>query len=63
MESPLPVQNYVATIELTPAPDGGTRIKWSSTFDAKGVPDETAKDAIGGIYDAGLGRITAIFRK
>lgn len=63
LASPLPVNNYVATIELSAAPEGKTLIKWSSTFDAAGAPDDKAKEAIQGIYDAGLAKVAAIFRK
>jgi len=62
LSSPLPVKNYVATIELSAAGEGKTRVKWSSTFDAEGAPDDKAKEAIQGIYDAGLGKLSAIFR-
>ena len=63
LSSPLPVKNYVAAIELSAAGEGKTRIKWSSTFDADGAPDDKAKEAILGIYDAGLGKLAAIFRE
>lgn len=63
LNSPLPVTNYVATIELHPAAAGRTLVKWSSTFDAAGAPDDKAKEAIQGIYDAGLTRLAAIFRE
>ena len=48
-----------------PAAAAGNRtlVKWSSTFDADGAPDEQAKQAILGIYDAGLRRLEAIFRE
>jgi hypothetical protein len=62
-KSPLPVKNYVSVIRLTPAGDGKTLMKWSSTFDASGASDDKAKEAIGGIYDAGLGKVTSNFRK
>ncbi len=62
VNSPLPVKNYVATIELHPAAGGKTLVKWTSTFDAAGAPDAKAKEAIQGIYDAGLTRLAAIFR-
>jgi mxaD protein len=62
LSSPLPVKNYVAAIELTAAGEGKTKVKWSSTFDADGAPDDKAKEAILGIYDAGLGKLSAIFR-
>ena len=62
IESPLPVKNYVATIELSAAPNGRTLIRWHSTFDAQGATDDKAKEAIQGIYDAGLAQAAAIFR-
>lgn len=63
VSSPLPVKHYVATIELVAAAGNTTLVKWSSTFDADGAPDEQAKQAILGIYDAGIGRLQAIFRE
>lgn len=63
IESPLPVKNYVATIELSAAPEGKTLIKWHSTFDALGAPDDKAREAIQSIYDAGLAKVAAIFRQ
>jgi mxaD protein len=63
IKSPLPVQNYEATIEVLAAPEGKTLIKWHSSFDAAGAPDDKAKAAVQGIYDAGLAKIAAIFKK
>jgi mxaD protein len=62
LKSPLPVKNYVATIELSAASGGKTLVKWHSTFDASGAPDDTAKAAVQGIYDAGLGKLATIFK-
>jgi mxaD protein len=63
LQSPLPVKNYVSTIEISPAPDGKTLIRWHSSFDAAGAPDDKAKEAIQEIYDAGLAKVADIFRK
>jgi len=63
LDSPLPVKNYVATIELSAAADGKTVIRWRSTFDAAGAADAKATEAVQGIYDAGLTKIASIFRK
>jgi mxaD protein len=63
VESPLPVKNHVATIELHPAPNGKTLVRWHATFDARGASDAQAREAIEGIYDAGLKQVAAIFRK
>ena len=63
LKSPLPVKNYVATIELTETADGKTLMKWHSTFDPDGATADKAKEAILGIYDAGLAKVAAIFGK
>lgn len=56
VESPLPVANYASTISVA-AKDGGSTITWVGQFDAKGAPDDKAKEVIVGIYDAGLAGI------
>ena len=63
IKSPLPVANYKATITLTPVDEGHTLMKWTSTFDANGVSDEQAASIIGGIYDAGMAKVVANFKK
>ena len=63
VKSPLPVKNYVSTMTVSPTGDGKSLVKWTSTFDANGADDAKAKEVIGGIYDAGLGKATAIFKK
>ncbi|ATU94077.1 SRPBCC family protein [Phyllobacterium zundukense] len=56
INSPLPVENYRATISVS-ADGDGTRVDWKSSFDAKGKSDSEAKDVISGIYKAGLDKI------
>jgi carbon monoxide dehydrogenase subunit G len=51
--SPLPVADYVSTIEVKPAKNGST-VVWTSKFKAKGASDADAKKTIVGIYRAGL---------
>lgn len=62
-ESPLPVSNYESTISVTPAADGKSVVKWSSSFNAKGASDEEASKAISGIYDAGLNNLNKHFNQ
>lgn len=31
----LPVRDYTATVDLEPTPDGGTTVRWRSSFEAK----------------------------
>lgn len=56
LESPLPVANYNSTLSVA-ANGSGSTLTWVGTFDAKGAPDDKAKEVIGGIYDAGLAGI------
>ncbi|WP_439537646.1 SRPBCC family protein [Methyloversatilis sp.] len=63
LSSPLPVKNYVSTLTLSPAGEGKTRVKWSSTFDANGASDEEAKKVISGIYEGGLERAGSTLKK
>lgn len=63
LKSPLPVSNYVSTLTLKPVDEGHTLMKWTSTFDANGVPDDKATEIIGGIYDAGMAKVVANFKK
>lgn len=62
-ESPLPVSNYESTISVTPAADGKSVVKWSSSFNAKGASDEEAVKTITGIYDAGLNSLNKHFNQ
>ena len=59
--SPLPVEHYVSTLSIKANDNGGSVVKWSSNFDAKGATDDKAKEVIAGIYDAGLGRLSGYF--
>lgn len=61
LESVLPVSDYESTIKVEPLGDGACRVSWSGSFSAgKGKDDQTARDTIGGIYDAGLENIVKI---
>ena len=48
------VESYNAWIVVRPAGEG-SRIEWGSTFDAKGVDDETAQKAVEGMYGVLIG--------
>lgn len=52
-ESPLPVEGYESTIKVTPHGKGST-VSWSGHYKAKGAPPAKAKEAIDGIYKAGV---------
>lgn len=53
IEGPLPVKDYQAKISVAATSDGST-ITWSSTFEPDGVPEETAKKIVAGIYVDGF---------
>ena len=59
IESPLPVQNYAATLSVTE--DDGDEIAevgWVAEFDpAEGVEEAKAVEVISGIFDAGIAGI------
>jgi carbon monoxide dehydrogenase subunit G len=59
VESPLPVENYRATISVSVEGDR-TRVDWRGSFDAKGQSDADAKAVISGIYKAGLEQIAKL---
>ncbi len=53
-ESPLPIDNYTATMTVSTNEDGKTVFRWSSSFTAKGVSDEEAKAFVEGFYAGGF---------
>jgi hypothetical protein len=61
VESPLPVKNYSATIEVSEAEGGGCSIEWSSEFEAEGATENDAAKAIEGIYQAGFDNLRKMF--
>lgn len=61
IQGPLPVENYLSTMQLSPVGDSRTRIEWSSEFDAAGISDADAIEAIRGIYKGGIAGLQARF--
>ena len=53
IESPLPVTNYASTLSVV-ATEGGSKVVWSSQFDAANASDHEAIETITGVYNAGL---------
>jgi hypothetical protein len=58
LSGPLPVEDYKSTI-MVEKEGSGSKVTWTGSFKAKGAPDDKAKDAIAGVYDAGLKGIAA----
>ena len=53
---PLPMADYLATIEVREDGDG-TRIDWSSTFEPKGASEAQVQTMVEGIYRSGIAGI------
>ncbi|MCL6683883.1 SRPBCC family protein [Sphingomonas alba] len=63
LSSPLPVSNYKSTIKVTAKGDGTSTITWSGSYIPERGKEQAASDALGGVYEAGLGEIKARFAK
>ena len=61
VDSPLPVANYVATIQVTDLGNGKTRVEWSGEFRPSGASETDAVKVIQGIYQAGLDNLRKMF--
>lgn len=62
LSGPIPVSNYVSTMQLSPAGDGRTKLEWSSTFEpAAGTSEADACTMVSGIYKGGIGGLQARF--
>ena len=53
LSGPLPVEDYKSTI-MVEKDGSGSKVTWTGNFKAKGAPDDKAKEAIAGVYEAGL---------
>ena len=63
ISSPLPVTRYTSTIEVVAKGPGVSTVTWSSTYTPDAGKEKDAKDALSGIYDAGLNAIKAKLAK
>jgi hypothetical protein len=61
--SPLPVSGYASTIKVVPKSDGLSTVIWSSTYVPDPGKEQAAREALTGIYEAGLATIKAKFAK
>jgi carbon monoxide dehydrogenase subunit G len=51
---PIPVANYLATIEVKDEGPKACRIDWSSHFEPRGVSEEQGRAMIEGVYRSGI---------
>ena len=54
VNSPLPLENYLATVQVKDLGENQCEIVWSSTFDPKGAPEAEAKKVVEGVYSLGF---------
>ncbi len=54
LSSPLPLANYVATMQVWDLGGGHCALAWSSTFDPQGASEAEAKQIVEGIYNMGF---------
>ncbi len=56
-DSPLPLENYVATLRVHERGDKACEVDWYGTFDAAGVPEAEAEKMVEGIYRGALASV------
>ena len=61
IDGPIPVTDYLATMQLSELDAGRTRLEWSSTFEPAGVSEADAIELVGGIYKGGIAGLQARF--
>jgi hypothetical protein len=59
---PLPVSNYLSTMQLSAIGEGRTKLDWSSTFDpAEGFAEADAINIVSSIYNGGIAGLQGRF--
>ena len=53
-EGPLPIRDYVATMEVAAAGDASSTVTWSSTWEPVGVPEAEVREIFESLYRAAL---------
>ena len=53
-EGPLPVNDYVATMEVAAQGPTATTVTWSSTWEPEGAPEAEIRGLLEGLYNAAL---------
>src|SRR4051794_15904451 len=62
VRGPLPVENYLATMQFTALGDGRTKLDWTATFDAaRGGNADDLVPIVRSIYEGGIGGLQARF--
>ena len=61
LDSPLPVGDYVAVMEVQSVKGEQCELNWSATFNAKGASDAEAKKTIEGIFSGGFDGLKKLY--
>ena len=61
VSGPLPLEGYVATMEVRSLGEGSCELNWSSTFEAKGAPEDEAVKIVEGVYSAGFDGLKKLY--
>ena len=56
-ESPLPVQDYVATMKVSPSGNGESSVTWSSTWEPLGRPEAEIREIFATLYNISLDNV------
>ena len=59
LASPFPVSNYTATIQVIAKGEGLSTVTWSGSYTPDHGKEKAARDALNGVYEAGLAEIQA----
>ena len=59
-EGPMPTENYLAEIVVTPTGDDSCAIRWSASFDAPGLDEEQAEGLAQGVQGSYQGMVDAL---
>lgn len=61
VSGPLPVDNYRSRVEVKELGSSECEVRWSSTFEPKGISDKEAEVTIQGIYSMGFDGLKKLF--
>ena len=61
IQSPLPLADYLATVEVRQLDEKQCEIKWWSTFEPKGAPEAEAQKIVEGVYTMAFDGLKKIY--
>jgi len=60
--SPLPLDQYVATMTVRELGPDACEVEWASTFHPAGAPEAKAREIVEGVYTAGFAGLKKLFK-